>query len=266
MRYWLILLVIFITGCNRPLTNSQVPTPIKDKETTVSMSSFDSTFFNDHEKIEWKLTFQDEFDQPEVSNILWNKLNYGYRDHGRLHFYLPEQVSSTDGILRLQVEKEDFEDYPYRSGAVTTQGNHEQLYGKFEVRAKFPSGQGLLPAIWLLPSNGDPYPEIDIVEMLGQVPNELWHVIHIGDGKREYKLTKGLDGSDWHVYTLIWLENTIIFYIDGTEQFRTDNSVKTSMYLLMNVAVGGTWVGDPNEKTVFPASMDIDYVRIYSQR
>lgn len=263
----MILLVVYLAGCSDQFTSSQIP-KLENKAVVVShgnIKTIDSSYVDEHTKSGWTLTFQDEFDQTELSSLQWNKVNSGYKEHGRLHYYLPEQVDSSSGTLNLHVNKKPYKDFPYRSGAVTTQGLHEQLYGKYEIRAKFPSGQGLFPAIWLLPSNNKPYPEIDIVEMLGQQPKELWHVAHKNDGERDYKLTRGFDGSEWHIYTLDWHENVLIFYIDGHEKFRTPNISNTPMYLWMNVAVGGTWVGDPNEKTVFPSSMEVDYVRIYSK-
>ena len=221
--------------------------------------------YDQYTKQGWTLVFQDEFDEAEVSSSKWNKLNSGYKDHGRLHYYLPEQVSSSSGTLKLQVDNEPYDSYPYRSGAVTTQGIHEQLYGKFEIRAKFPKGQGFMPAIWLLPADNSAFPEIDIAEMLGQIPNEIWHVGHKGPGDREYKVTN-IDGSQWHLYTLDWTKEAIIYSIDGIERLKINNFANTSMYLLMNVTVGGVWVGDPNQETTFPSIMEVDYVRIYSKQ
>ncbi|WP_419961702.1 glycoside hydrolase family 16 protein [Psychrobacillus sp. BM2] len=196
----------------------------------------------------WALTFQDEFDGTEVSTNRWNKLNSGYKDHGRLHHYLPEQVFSSSGTLKLQVDNNPFESFPYRSGAVTTQGLHEQLYGKFEIRARLPEGQGFIPAIWLLPKDHSAFPEIDIVEMLGQLPSEIWHVAHKGPGERNCAMTTNVDGREWHLYTLDWSKDELIFYIDGIEKFKTTNFANSAMYLLMNVTVGGVWVGDPNNE------------------
>jgi len=269
LKYLIILLVVCLSGCSALHSTSQIPNLQETQTEVVSQektSPIDSTYEDEYTKSGWTLTFQDEFEQPELSSLHWNKVNSGYKEHGRLHYYLPDQVNSSSGTLKLYVHDTPYKDFSYRSGAVTTQGLHEQLYGKFEIRAKFPTGQGLFPAIWLLPSNHQAFPEIDIVEMLGQQPKELWHVAHKNDGERDYKVTKGIDGSEWHVYTLDWLENELIFYIDGSEMFRTPNISTTPMYLWMNVAVGGAWVGDPNKETAFPSSMEVDYVRIYSKK
>ena len=269
MRYFAIIFVFLISACsetnmNTLPSNKEIATAVAEPQNHTSTTLVTSSI-NESIKPGWKLMFQDEFDASELSTIRWNKIDFGYKDHGRLQHYLPEQISIDSGILSLNVNKTSYQTYPYRSGAVTTEGKHDQLYGKFEVRARFPIGQGLLPAIWLLPSNGDAFPEIDIVEMLGQLPNELWHVAHLGDGQRDFKLTTNINGSEWHIYTLDWLEDELIFYVDGKEQFRTPNISKTSMYLWLNVAVGGTWVGDPDQTTEFPTSMEVDYVRIYSK-
>jgi len=269
MRYRLIVIILLLVGCSdEPSTQPHIP----DSEENIIIElpqekaiPIEPEYVDKYTQSGWKITFRDEFNHPELSTIRWNKVNDGYKDNGRLHYYLPEQVSIASDNLILKVDDREYGDFPFRSGAVTTKGKHEQLYGKIEIRAKFPSGQGLFPAIWLLPSNNKAYPEIDIVEMLGQLPNEMWHVAHREAGNREFKLTEGIDGTEWHVYTLDWLEEELIFYIDGEEQFRTPNISNTRMYLWMNVAVGGVWVGDPDEKTLFPSSMEVDYVRIYSK-
>ena len=268
MRYRLIVIILLLVGCSDPSTKPHIPAPEENLIIELPQEKaipIDTEYVDEYTQSGWTITFRDEFDQSELSTIRWNKVNDGYKDYGRLHYYLPEQVSIASENLILNVDNNAYGDFPFRSGAVTTKGKHEQLYGKFEIRAKLPSGQGLFPAIWLLPSDGKAYPEIDIVEMLGQLTNEIWHVAHKEAGNREFKLTEGIDGSEWHVYTLDWLEEELIFYIDSKEQFRTPNISNTSMYLWMNVAVGGVWVGDPDEQTIFPASMEVDYVRIYSK-
>lgn len=260
-------MVICLYGCSEQRSQPPSQDSREDHLIQVSkedLSTKDIPHYDHYAKQGWTLTFQDEFEDQEVSSSKWNKLNSGYKDHGRLHHYLPEQVSSSDGTLKLRVDDESYNSFPYRSGAVTTQGLHEQLYGKFEIRAKLPVGKGLLPAIWLLPTDHSAFPEIDIVEMLGQQPNQIWHVAHIGPNKKEYQVTN-IDGSEWHVYTLDWTREELIYSIDGMERFKIDNFVNTSMYLLLNITVGGVWVGNPDDKTDFPANMEIDYVRIYSK-
>lgn len=267
IKYLIVVFVICLYGCSEQTTNP--PSQDSDENQLIQVSKEDFSTedipkYDYYAKQGWTLTFQDEFNDLEVSSEKWNKLNSGYKDHGRKHHYLPGQVTSSSGILKLQVDNKPFQSYPYRSGAVTTQGLHEQLYGKFEIRAKLPVGQGLLPAIWLLPTNHAAYPEIDIVEMLGQLPNEIWHVGHSKPGKREYQVSN-IDGSEWHLYTLDWTKKEIIFSIDDIERFNIKNFANTSMYLLMNVTVGGVWVGDPDRETKFPSYMEVDYVRIYSK-
>ncbi|MEK4523132.1 glycoside hydrolase family 16 protein [Psychrobacillus sp. FSL W7-1493] len=277
IRAFFIVFIILLCSCNSdPVSNNQITKEEvkevyeKEEEMRIIKHPTEPTIVEipheDHHTVNgWEVTFRDEFDQDHVSASKWNLLNTGYKAHGRLHHYLPEQVTSDSGVLKLEVSDSPYQSYPYRSGAVTTQGLHEQMYGKFEIRAKFPKGQGLFPAIWLLPTDHSSYPEIDIVEMLGQLPNELWHVAHQEEGNRAFHLNEQIDGSEWHTYTLDWSPDELIFYIDGEITFRTSNISHTSMYLLMNVTVGGTWVGDPNATTQFPAYMEVDYVRIYQK-
>ncbi|NME07554.1 glycoside hydrolase family 16 protein [Psychrobacillus sp. BL-248-WT-3] len=278
MRVFMILFIFFLAGCSVPV--SDTPVTIEEEQVHTEKAQEEEVeiikhptepaivevpYEDQHTGAGWRLTFRDEFDLDQVSSSNWNLLNSGYKDHGRLHHYLPEQVTSDSGVLKLEVSDTPYQSYPYRSGAVTTQGLHEQMYGKFEIRAKFPKGQGLFPAIWLLPTDHSSYPEIDIVEMLGQLPNELWHVAHQKEGSRAFHLNEHVDGSEWHTYTLDWSPNELIFYIDDEITFRTSNVSHTEMYLLMNITVGGTWVGDPDSSTEFPSRMEVDYVRIYQK-
>ncbi|MER2261592.1 MAG: glycoside hydrolase family 16 protein [Psychrobacillus sp.] len=278
MRVFMILFIFFLAGCSKPVSDTIVT--IEEEQVHAEKAHEDEVeiikhpteptvveipYEDQHTQAGWKLTFRDEFENKLVSPSNWNLLNSGYKDHGRLHHYLPEQVTSDSGVLKLEVSDTPYQSYPYRSGAVTTQGLHEQMFGKYEIRAKFPKGQGLFPAIWLLPTDHSSYPEIDIVEMLGQLPNELWHVAHQKEGSRAFHLNEHIDGSEWHTYTLDWLSDELIFYIDDEITFRTSNISHTEMYLLMNVTVGGTWVGDPNSTTTFPSYMEVDYVRIYQK-
>lgn len=248
------LCVIFLFGCSKhtSLSSDTVKSPVTPAQITHAPIEKNSPY-----------TFYDEFDSPSHFQQNWQLQYNGYTDHGRLHYYLPTQIRLSNDTLKLKVHKNQYKNFPYRSGAVTTKNTFSQTYGRWEFRAKLPTGQGLFPAIWLLPTNNEAFPEIDIVEMLGQKPNELWQVAHNGVSQISSHLSTQFDGSKWHTYTLDWSIKWLIFYIDGIEQFRTPNISHTPMYIWMNVAVGGVWVGNPDNTTPFPAQMEIDYVRVY---
>lgn len=179
----------------------------------------------------------------------WNILDEGgYKAHGRQQYYTPDNVSIENGVLTLKTKPTPFKGYNFTSGAVTTKDKQAFLYGKLEVEAKFPSGQGLMPAIWLLPVSGDPLPEIDIAEVLGQQTNLLYNVVHWNNGKkrRSFNDTSTIDlSSSFHTYGIDWNEDRIVFTLDGEVTHVSNYSPDVPMYLYLNTAVGGVWAGDP---------------------
>lgn len=260
MKYIVLLIAsLILVSCNNNITSPKLldSQEVEKKKNQVKMKD------TRNQKNILSSGFIDEFNGINKEN--WNLLNLGWKDHGRLHHYLDKNVKYKDGKLVLQVLKENYKNFNYTSGAVTTEGKVEMLYGKIEVRAKLPKGKGLLPAIWMLPSNGEAYPEIDIAEILGQKPTELWNVVHWeekGQHKRDYvKLaTKDLT-KDFHIYGLYWKKDKIIWTLDGEITHESKFSPSIPMYLYMNVTVGGTWVGDPDDEQEFPQQMVIDYVK-----
>ncbi len=170
----------------------------------------------------------------------------------------------------------------YTSAKLTTKGLQEIRYGRIEARIKLPEGQGLWPAFWMLGENIDEidWPgcgEIDILELLGHEPNTIHHNVHYtnsGNAHEEllgsHVLSSGSFSSDYHVFALDWTPQSLVYRIDGqmTHQVPIEEEMKEFMrsaYLILNVAVGGNWPGDPDDTTVFPQSMYVDYVRLYRQ-
>jgi beta-glucanase (GH16 family) len=145
-------------------------------------------------------------------------------------------------------------------------------YGYVEVRARVPAGQGLWPAIWLLPASHQSRPEIDIMEVLGHDPNTLYMVLHYNDaqGNRQRSMRESNVSDlsqDWHVYAVRWTPEEVRWYLDGQEMrnfTRAQQLPHEPMYLLINLAVGGDWPGSPDEATRFPSVFLIDYVRIWT--
>jgi beta-glucanase (GH16 family) len=145
-------------------------------------------------------------------------------------------------------------------------------YGYVEARARVPWGEGLWPAIWLLPANLDSQLEIDIVEVLGHDPSTVQMHYHYVDERGDYagegKSWTGPDFSqDWHVFALDWNPNYTAWYVDGIERWRAESPYLPGepMYLVMNLAVGGDWPGSPTVDTPFPSTFDIDYVRVWER-
>jgi beta-glucanase (GH16 family) len=152
--------------------------------------------------------------------------------------------------------------YRYISGLITTQPSFSQTYGYFEMRARLPAGKGLWPAFWLLPADQTWPPEIDVMESIGD-PGHIYMTSHSKAG------TQGVEAriapSGFHIFAVSWDANQLIFYIDGEERGRvpTPYDMHKAMFILANLAVGGTWPGAPDRSTRFPATYAIDYIRAY---
>jgi beta-glucanase (GH16 family) len=162
--------------------------------------------------------------------------------------------------------------YPYYSGRLDTHGHFTQLYGYFEAECKLPAGKGLWPAFWLLPADMAWPPEIDVFEVLGHEPSRVYQTLHWhdpapnGDHKSAYVDTQGIDTTEWHTYGVNWRPGLVDFYIDGVarKSFITPADMKKPMYLILNLAVGGSWPGNPDADTVFPAEMRVRSVRAWA--
>src|SRR6185312_11376588 len=186
---------------------------------------------------------------------------------------LPDPFNVAGGNLTISAAPASinnyYDHYNYSSGMITSYESHQQLYGYFEMRAELPAGQGLLPAFWLLPANGS-HAELDAMEVLGSDPTTLYTTVHsysTGNLVSTGAATTVADMSaGFHTYGVDWEPTTITWYFDGQQVFQTatPSDLNTPMYMIANVAVGGSWPGSPDGTTPFPANMNIDYIRTYS--
>jgi beta-glucanase (GH16 family) len=215
----------------------------------------------------------------------WNNKGCTNLGNNELQWYMLGNVGVSDGLLQLRarpgsVVGHEGRIFAYTSGMVTTGRDYSELprpsrvgflYGHFEIRAKVPAGQGLWPALWLLPEDLNSRPEIDILEVLGDTPDKLrvhFHYIDLDGEERSGGKTVSVSdlSQDWHVFGLRWEPGSIIWYLDGVEQWRFEDDryiPDEPMYLIMNLAVGGDWPGPPDSSTRFPADFLIDYVRVW---
>ncbi len=153
----------------------------------------------------------------------------------------------------------------YTSGVMSTKLSYAQTYGYFEIKAKLPEGNGLWPAFWMMPLHSTG--ELDVFEQLGKDPSTIYQTSHSAARGSTISTAVHLDSPDqFHTYGMLWDKNYLIWYIDGVETSRqaTPADLNSPMYMIMNLAVGGTWPGNPDSTTPFPASMGIDYVRTYT--
>jgi len=223
----------------------------------------------------WTLAFHDEFEGKALDTALWID---SYPDNVRTHSNNEQQYYATDGyvfskgLLRLKAERRPMEHMPYTSGMVTSYGKFAQKFGWFEIRCRMPKGKGMWPAFWLLPSSKSWPPEIDVLEVLGHETDKVYLTNHYTNekGRHEGKgeSYKGPDfAAGFHAFAVDWEPASIAWYVDGVERYRTtENIPAVPMYVLANLAVGGDWPGNPDDSTVFPNTMDIDYIRVYSKK
>lgn len=233
-----------------------------------------------------ELVMQDEFDTDGAPNsALWdNNIGTGVDGWGNneLQYYTDreENVEVQNGFLIITAKEESFEGSSYTSARLLTKDLFEQTYGRFEARIRLPYGQGIWPAFWLLGADDEEvWPqigEIDIMEYRGQEPTRIIGSVH-GPGysggeaiSKSYTLENDRFDTGFHVFGIEWGPDYINFYVDDVlyNQITPDDVTgewvfDQPFYILMNVAVGGSFVGSPNAETIFPQTMLVDYVRVY---
>lgn len=234
-------------------------------------------------------TWAEEFDVPGAPDPAKWDYETGFIRNDESQFYTrdrPENAVVEEGYLVITACKEDWDvdgqRAGYTSASVTTNGRQEFRYGRIEVRAKVPEGRGIWPAIWLLGTDvSEGWPacgEIDLMEYVGFDPDTLHFNIHTTAYNHTTKTNKGAAvtvpdaARDWHVYALEWHADRLEFFLDGTSVFRFENEgtglavwpFDKPHYLILNVAVGGTWGGREGiDDAIFPQRMLIDYVRYW---
>ncbi|QWF76759.1 Beta-glucanase [Amycolatopsis sp. CA-230715] len=233
-------------------------------------------------------TFTDDFDGPAGSGVDGSKWQLETGDnvnnHERQYYTSGTNNAALDGQghLVITAKKENPGNYncwygrcEYTSARLNTSGKFSSNYGHYEARMKLPRGQGMWPAFWMLgggnwPADG----EIDIMENVGFEPNTVHGTIHGPGYSGSGGIGAGYNGpnfsDDFHTYAVDWSPNKITWSVDGnTYQTRTPNDLNGNkwvfdhpFFLILNLAVGGYWPGDPNGSTQFPQQLVIDYVHV----
>ena len=155
----------------------------------------------------------------------------------------------------------------YSSGMITQRGRYTQRYGYFEARMRWTGGRGIWPAFWLLRDDSHWPPEIDAAEALGHEPHKIYSSIHSAYPQRDVTLPIAFAGNpgEFHTFGALWLPDRVEFYIDRrkTGSIPAKADMDRPMYPLVSLAIGGNWPGDPDSSTMFPARLEVDYVRIW---
>ncbi|MEM9186248.1 MAG: family 16 glycosylhydrolase [Planctomycetota bacterium] len=231
----------------------------------------------------WKMVWSDDFDQLDEGR--WTRVDTNIPTNNSRQDYLPEQVAVRDGKLVITATDSPSRGLPFRSGQVISKA--EQRHGRWEVRAKLPTSRGMWPAIWLLPDvDRFPWPtggEIDILENRGDEPHVTSSAFHygtrdpyrhdfvyaaqqtaIGGGRANYH-------DSFHTYAVDWTPRHLRFYVDGVHHYSVyDEDVGGFLaqhtdpaQLVINNAIGGAFLDDPDGSTVWPQEMQVDWVRVY---
>jgi beta-glucanase (GH16 family) len=245
----------------------------------------------------WTLVWSDDFSGangslPDATKWVFETGGGGWGNN-ELETYTnrPQNAQQQDGNLVITAAKETYTGADgisrnYTSARLKTAGLFTQTYGRFEARIKIPKGQGLWPAFWMLGNdiNTTGWPgcgEIDIMENIGKEPNIVHGSMH-GPGYSggnpltgSYTLSSGNFSDDFHVFAVEWEPNVARFYVDGNlYETRTPSDLPSGtkwvydhpFFIILNVAVGGGWPGNPDQTTVFPQTMLVDYVHVYARK
>ena len=266
-----------LAGCGQPLPAPAAPPPERSVGAKPTTSPTPQVLLDE------------DFNGNTLDETRWDTCHW-WNDDGctiasndELQWYRPEGVRVSDGTLQLVAERgdqqaSDGKTYPFRSGMVTTgptkqDGNAKVAftYGTVDARLRVPAGQGLWSALWLLPANTQSRPEIDVMEILGNDPTTA--ILHLHPKNRKARspsktVTRpGIDFSKgWHDFRIDWSPGRLDYLIDGQRVWRLtgDQVPDEPMYLIVNLAVGGVYPGDPADDTPFPATLAVDSIKITS--
>jgi len=240
----------------------------------------------------YTLVWQDEFDGTALSSANW-KYEIGTGSNGwgnsELQYYTDANTKVENGVLTIIAKKQIYNSSQYTSSRISSYGLQSFKYGRIDIRAALPFGQGIWPALWML---GDDFTnigwpqcgEIDIMEMVGGESSErkgdnIAHgTVHWADANDSHaelsgykKISNGILYDEYHVFSIIWDKDGITWYIDDQSFHSIDirdgqfEEFRQSQFFIFNVAVGGKWPGNPNSTTTFPQQLHVDYVRVFQK-
>jgi beta-glucanase (GH16 family) len=243
---------------------------------------------------EWKLTWSDEFEEDRIDTTKWN---FQVVEAGRFNEEWQRYTDSSKNayiennslVIKAIHESNSHGLNQYTSARLHTAHKYNFKYGKIVARIKLPEGKGIWPAFWMLGANIDenggdtPWPqcgEIDILELYGTKDDAVIESnLHYADsldshamtGPDAYKLSQGKFSDEFHIFSLEWNTDSVTWSVDGQEFASTSiladefSEFHKEFFLLLNLAVGGTYAGRPDDSTNFPQHMYIDWVRVYKK-
>lgn len=276
--------IVFNSGSSNFITTIEIP----NDDTIEDILTGVDGFYTPETYPSMEAVFKDEFEGAQLNPTQWtyelgNGCSVGICGWGNNE--LETYTNSTENLKlengKMVITAREFND-SYTSARIKTQDKIELKFGRIDVRAKLPKGQGIWPAIWMLGENidvaGSGWPicgEIDIMEVVGHRPAELVGTVHYNSNGYKYSssnttLSSGDFSDTFHVFSLVWDKNKITWYLDNKSFKEFSNTSDISGYpfnkpffFIMNVAVGGNWPGSPDATTVFPQDMIVDYIRVF---
>ncbi|MBW3466281.1 glycosyl hydrolase family protein [Arthrospiribacter ruber] len=246
-------------------------------------------FISPEEYSGYSLVWRDEFEGDALSSDWVHELGDGCPNlcgwgNNESQFYRRENTTVRDGYLIIEAKEERFGGKEYTSSRIKTQDQQSFTYGRIDIRALLPKGQGIWPALWMLGDNITEvsWPacgEIDIMEMIGGSQSGRDDTVHgtvHWDNNGSYAnfggsktLTDGIFNDKFYVFSIIWDAEKIVWLLDNVPYHEIDirpqslDEFRRPFFFLFNVAVGGNWPGYPNASTRFPQRMVVDYVRVF---
>lgn len=269
---------------NCTLANGSATGTIRNDDTYLPVA--DDGYITPESYAGWNLVWRDEFNDTAIDPANWKyELGASGWGNNELQYYTnrPENSYVSDGKLVIEARKEDYLGSDYTSARMITAGLKEFKYGRVDIRAKLPEGQGIWPALWMLGSDfwSTGWPncgEIDIMEIVGHEPSKLYGTAHWGDANGNHvsfgsntTLPVGKFSDEFHVFSIIWDAQFIRWYLDDNLYHTLDITPATlsefhqPFFFIFNIAVGGNWPGSPDATTVFPQRIYVDYIRVFQQ-
>ena len=267
-----LVLVTSISSCKKDTSGAGSSTTNTSTTTTTTSTGTATAPTN------YTLIWSDEFNGTSIDTTVWNmeKGNLGVNNEDE--FYQASNATVANGNLVITAKKEQAGGFSYTSARMNTLNKISAQYGRIEARIKLPLGAGLWPAFWMMGSNINAvsWPncgEIDVMEHINST-NTIYGTIHwnSGGGAAQYGLTTSIPSpDDYHIYAIEWDQSSIRWYVDTTlyctaniaNNINNTGAFQLPFFILFNMAVGGDFPGQAIDASVFPASMYVDYVRVY---
>ena len=225
------------------------------------------------QKAGWRLTFDDEFSGSALDTRKWTASEGTFENRSEpVQYFLPSSVSVGQGRLRLASENRSSHGREYTSGEIRTLDKFCQLYGRLEVRCRFPTPPGAWSAVYLLPADDTWPPEIDACEFIGRDPAKVYLTNHWKNANGQHQQVNcdwtdpATDWGAWHTYAVEWEPEGVRWYIDGVLRGATQGPTSAvPMYIRINTSVGGGFAGDP-QQGAWPQTFEVDSVRMYQRQ